>query len=223
MNLNLKNILSNPLKKRGIFDKISGYEKVKWTLDMALKADKPVHILLVGPPGIGKTRFLKAIENYSRDKTYFALASGASGAGMVDELFRSQPRFLLIDEIEDMKKSDQAVLMSLMQDHELVETKKVNTRRLENYNCTIIATCNSTKKLRDPLLSRFKVIQLESYTQEQFMNVCIEQLDVEPTFASFIGAAVWNSGSKSMRECERIASMCRTEADVLMYMDLEKE
>jgi DNA replicative helicase MCM subunit Mcm2 (Cdc46/Mcm family) len=36
---------------------------------------EPTHLLLVGRPGIGKTRFLKAIENYSP----FALASGSTG------------------------------------------------------------------------------------------------------------------------------------------------
>lgn len=220
MNLNLKELLQNPLRKRELFDKISGYQKVKWALEAAIKADNPVHILLVGPPGIGKTRFLKAISSKYPNNSYFALGGGASKEGMVDELFRKQYRFLLLDEIEDISTKDQAFLMSLMQDHELVETKKVNTRRLENYNCVVIATCNSTKKLRSPLLSRFKVIQLEAYNQEQFINVCVEQLDVEPAFASFIGAAVWNSGKKDMRECERISNMCRTEEDVLRYMEL---
>src|SRR5215813_4564153 len=99
---------------KDIFYKISGYDEIKWVFNKAIRADKPVHVLLVGPPGVGKTRFLKAIEKYYRDKSYFALASGASGAGMVDQLFNKQPRYLLVDEIEDMKKSDQACLLSLM-------------------------------------------------------------------------------------------------------------
>lgn len=223
MNLNLKNLLSNPLKKREIFDKISGYEKEKWLLEAAIKADHPVHILLESEPGLGKTRFLKAIDSKYPEASCYVLGSGASKEGMVDQLFAKDYRFLLVDEIEHMKRSDQAVLLSLMQDHELVEVKKVNTRRKENYNITVIATCNNPKKLIPPLLNRFKIIHLKPYNQEQFMNIAIEQLDIEPTFASFIASVVWNSGSKSMRECERISAMCRTEADVLKYMELEKD
>jgi Cdc6-like AAA superfamily ATPase len=47
-------------KKRDIFAyEISGYEEEKWFLTQALNNNEPTHILLVGPPGIGKTRFLK--------------------------------------------------------------------------------------------------------------------------------------------------------------------
>ena len=45
------------------------------------------HILLVGPPGLGKTRFLKAIEKEYPDLAYFALASGSTGAGMINHCF----------------------------------------------------------------------------------------------------------------------------------------
>ena len=41
---------------------ISGHEDIKWTLQKAIENEEPIHILHVGPPGLGKTRFLKAIE-----------------------------------------------------------------------------------------------------------------------------------------------------------------
>jgi energy-coupling factor transporter ATP-binding protein EcfA2 len=66
--------------RKHIFDDISGYEEEKWVLEQALNNDEPTHILLVGPPGIGKTRFLKAIEKLYPDMSYFALASGSTGA-----------------------------------------------------------------------------------------------------------------------------------------------
>jgi len=45
---------------------------------------------------------------------YFALASGSTGAGMINHSFENPPRFLLIDEIEDMKQSDQATLCRMV-------------------------------------------------------------------------------------------------------------
>ena len=83
--------------------------------------------MLVGPPGVGKTQFLKAIEKHYKEDSYFALASGSTGAGMINQCFETQPRFLLLDEIEDLRQSDQATLLSLLQDGVLVETKVSKT------------------------------------------------------------------------------------------------
>lgn len=60
-------------KKKEIFSEISNYQEEKWILSQVLNSEKPTHILLVGPPGIGKTRFLKAIEKAYPDLSYFAL------------------------------------------------------------------------------------------------------------------------------------------------------
>lgn len=91
-------------KRKQIFDQISGYEEEKWVLEQTLNNEDSTHILLVGPPGIGKTRFLKAIEACYPDLSYFALAAGSTGAGMINHCFENPPRFLLIDEIEDMRQ-----------------------------------------------------------------------------------------------------------------------
>ena len=41
-----------------LFNMIEGYDDIKRVIKMSLKADKPIHILLVGPPGTAKTLFL---------------------------------------------------------------------------------------------------------------------------------------------------------------------
>jgi predicted ATPase with chaperone activity len=66
-------------RRKHIFDEISGYPEEKWILEQALNNEEPTHILLVGPPGIGKTRFLKALEKIYPDLSYFPLASGSTG------------------------------------------------------------------------------------------------------------------------------------------------
>jgi hypothetical protein len=82
------------------FADITGHDDVKWGFDRALSSPDPIHILLKGPVGTGKTRFIKAIEKRYPELSYFALGSGATGAGMINQCFQIQPRFLLIDEIE---------------------------------------------------------------------------------------------------------------------------
>jgi DNA replicative helicase MCM subunit Mcm2 (Cdc46/Mcm family) len=72
--------------KHDIFESISGNDDIKWAFKRALEAPEPVHILLVGPPGIGKTRFLEAMEK-AYENSYMALGSGSTGAGMVKTCF----------------------------------------------------------------------------------------------------------------------------------------
>src|SRR5438067_596928 len=43
-----------------LFDRIEDREEAKAALRSALESPKPVHILLVGPPGCGKTELLRA-------------------------------------------------------------------------------------------------------------------------------------------------------------------
>jgi len=45
-----------------LFDVIEGYDDIKKFIKMALTADKPVHVLLCGPPGTAKTLFLMELE-----------------------------------------------------------------------------------------------------------------------------------------------------------------
>jgi len=139
-------------KRRELFSEISGNEDTKWALQKAIDSAEPIHILLVGAPGLGKTRFSKVIEEQYPDLSYFALASDSTRSGMINYCFENSPRYLLIDEIEDLKQDAQSTMLSLLQDGCLVETKVSRTRRLD-FTCSIIATCNDTKRLKERLLS----------------------------------------------------------------------
>jgi MoxR-like ATPase len=208
-------------KQREIFQDVSGYSEEKWILEKALKSEEPIHILLVGSPGIGKTRFLKAIEKSYPDLSYFALSSASTGAGMINHCFENPPRFLLIDEIEHMKPSDQVTLLSLMQDGVLVETKVSKTRRLD-FTCSVIATSNDTKKLKEPLLSRFAVIEMKGYTIEEFRKVALDVLKDHP-LAEYIVSEVYNSSKNpNIRDCVRVAKLAKTEQDVLRILRVVK-
>jgi predicted ATPase with chaperone activity len=57
----LSSLVTRNLGFRGMFDDIIGYDGIKRTIVRSLTSKKPVHILLVGPPGQTKTLFLKCI------------------------------------------------------------------------------------------------------------------------------------------------------------------
>ena len=172
----LQNIIGNlfysaaSLKKHNedkIFNNIYGRDEIKQIILMALKAQQPLHVLLTGEPGCGKTQFLENIKGYYKDKAYFTIGAHSTKSGMLDSLFENRPRFLLIDEIEHMPAKDQAVLLSLMQSQIISETKYRKTRQIQ-LKCSIFATSNSTKKMLDPLISRFVIINVEKYSYEEF-------------------------------------------------------
>lgn len=217
----LKSSIAIRNKDKDIFDDIRGYEDIKWAIQRALKSEEPVHILLVGPPGAGKTRFLKAIERHYKEDSYFALSNATTSAGIINQCFERKPRYLLLDEIEEMSQSAQASILSLLQDGKLVETKVSKTRSIE-FKCTVIATCNKTKKLKEPLLSRFAVIEMKQYTPEEFRNVVIELLPKSALSGYIADQVLLSKKNPSVREALRIAQLTKTPQDVQRYLDIVK-
>jgi MoxR-like ATPase len=90
--------------KQGLFDNIVGFEDVKTLFEMAIKAEKPVHLLLCGPPSSGKSLFMRSLTKLER--SYYAVGSSSTKSGIFDYLFEYRPRYFIIDEIEKMNKKD---------------------------------------------------------------------------------------------------------------------
>jgi MoxR-like ATPase len=142
-------------EKTKLFDKILGYDGIKRTFVRSLTSKEPVHILLVGPPGQAKTLFLRCIqERFGEKKAFLTVGGNASKSGMIDILFDMRPKYLLIDEIEHLKPDYQTTLLSLMETGILTQTmhKRIRQAHLKTW---VFATSNGTKKLSEPLLSRF--------------------------------------------------------------------
>src|SRR5919108_3277734 len=71
--------------KHGLFDDIIGYEDVKALFEMAIKAERPVHLLLCGPPASAKSLFMRSLTRLER--SYYIVGSSSTKSGIFDYLF----------------------------------------------------------------------------------------------------------------------------------------
>src|SRR5919112_2081530 len=118
-----------PIGMKKIERVFSGYNDVKKLFRMSFSAEKPVHILLVGPPASAKTLFM--LDCIKLERSFFTLGSHSTKSGMIDYLFKQRPRYLIVDEIEHMPMKDQTALLSLMETGIIAETKYQKTRNTQ--------------------------------------------------------------------------------------------
>lgn len=213
-----------PNEEEKLFSNVVGYPEIKKLLLKSIVAKEPIHILLSGPPSSSKTVFLlEMLEGL--DYAYFVDAVGASGAGMVDYLFNSNTKYLLIDEIDKMKKSDQAALLNVMETGLLSETKLKGKTRQKKMNLSIFATSNEVERLSAPLRSRFMELHLDEYTYQEFTEVIRRLLKkryrLDSTISEKISYEVWYTmKSKDVRDAIRIAKLTKSPDDVYWLVNV---
>ena len=231
-------MLKNLFKKIGVFGgnehkltpeekfffNVVGYPEIKRLLLRSIVSKEPVNILLTGPPSSSKTVFiLEMLEGL--DETYFIDGVGASGAGMTEHLFSNNTKYLLIDEIDKMKKNDQATLLNVMETGILSETKLGKTRQ-KKMKLWIFATSNNVERLSVELRSRFMELHLEEYTYEEFIEIVRRLLKkryhLDANLSEKIGHAVWNRmKSKDIRDVLNIAKLTKSATDVDWLVDVQ--
>jgi Holliday junction DNA helicase RuvB len=153
-----------------LFADIIGHEEVKELLAAALLAEKPVHVLLTGPPALAKTLFLWDIEHTFGEQAIWLIGSATSKAGLWDLVAEREPKVLLIDEIDKMHAVDMAALLTLMEGGRLVRAKR--GRELDIHNpLKVVAASNRLEKLSPELRSRFAIRKLNPYSRSEFLTV----------------------------------------------------
>jgi holliday junction DNA helicase RuvB len=213
-NTSLKNSNKSALEY-DLFDSIVGYDDIKKLFQLSFGSQRPIHILLVGPPASAKTLFMLGCMKL--DRSYFTLGTHSTKSGMVDYLFEKRPRYLIIDEIEHMSIRDQTALLSLMETGIIAETKHMKTRNTQ-LKTWVFATSNQTNHMLTPLLSRFMVLHFKQYKYENFLDISIHMLAQEgitKDVANEVAAQVWHKmKSKDIRDCIKIAHLAKTKNDV---------
>jgi holliday junction DNA helicase RuvB len=208
-------LVGNIGKSEPLFESIVGYDDVKRLFQMSLTSEKPVHILLVGPPASAKTLFM--LECMKLERAHFTLGSHSTKSGMIDYLFEKRPRYLIVDEIEHMPMRDQTALLSLMETGIVSEMKFQKTRSTQ-LRTWIFATSNGTDRMLTPLLSRFVVLRFKQYSFGSFLEVCIHILGregVSEDIARAIADVSWTKlKSKDIRDCIKMGRLAKTKGDV---------
>ncbi len=211
------------IKSEPLFDSIVGYNDVKRLFHLSLSSDKPVHLLLVGPPASAKTLFM--LECMKLERSYFTLGSHSTKSGMIDYLFEKRPRYLIVDEIEHMPMKDQTALLSLMETGIIAETKYQKTRNTQ-MKTWVFATSNGTDHMLTPLLSRFVVLHFKQYKYENFREIAVHilaQEGISSEIASACADAVWRKmRSKDIRDCIKIGRLAKMKEDVDWIADTLK-
>jgi MoxR-like ATPase len=195
--------------KHVLFDDIVGFDDVKYLFKLAINAERPVHLLLCGPPASAKSLFMRSLTKLER--SYYAVGSGSTKSGIFEYLFEYRPRYFIVDELEKMNKKDQTSLLNLMESGILSELK-YKQRRITQLKTWVFASCNSTDKLLTPLVTRFTVIQFKPYTEKEFVEIVVNVLDreegVDRNVALIIADGVFNRlRSSNIRDCVRIARL----------------
>jgi len=116
--------------RRCCFESIRGNDDIKLIINKAILSERPVHVLLMGRPGCAKTMFLTEMMRRLKN-SYLIVGSNTTKAGLVNQLFEKQPKYLLIDGLDKMSGNDQVSLLHLTETAIISETKVKKTRLLD--------------------------------------------------------------------------------------------
>ena len=174
--------MENSLRPKTLEEYI-GQDKVKENMKIYIEAAKkrgePLdHVLLYGPPGLGKTTRSNIISNEMNSNIKITSGPAIEKPGDLAALLTNLSEFdvLFIDEIHRLNKSVEEILYPALEDYtlDIIIGKGPSARsiRLDLPKFTLIGATTKAGSLATPLRDRFGIVsRLELYTTEQLTTI----------------------------------------------------
>jgi len=194
-----------------------GQENTKLILGVALdgakqRGSKLEHIIIYGPPGLGKTTLANIIATEMRGKLHTSIGTALQKQSDIVELFEDvfEGDIIFIDEIHRIPVKLEELLYTAMEDGYI----DLGNRRMIIPSFTLIGATTRLGDLSEPLRDRFGIqLRLELYSQDELVQIALRTASVLGVTLTYDGAVVLASRARGTPRI--LNSFIRRAADMM--------